>query len=137
MLTQERLSVYGEKKREYSHPTNHFDKAIKIAKDLDIDNTTLATILCMSEAIIFQHKNGDPVSTLSDKSHHLLLLLIDVHTYLNSISNGDISFERQWIKMENDYLGEAPILIMRFPNGLDKILEYLKNRSPSLNRVTL
>ncbi len=132
MLNQEKRKVFAEIKDEYFLSNNSFDEAIKLASTIDIDDTTLATILCISEASLFQYRNRGIEFSLSNKSSNLIHLFIDVHTYLHSISNGDRAFVKQWLKMENDYLGDAPILLMRNPNGITKILDYLKSRSLSV-----
>ncbi|HEY9101469.1 MbcA/ParS/Xre antitoxin family protein [Chitinimonas sp.] len=98
---------------------------VEAARQLEVKQTELATILGVSESSVSRYKAG----TLTiDARHHVTdtaATFILIYRSLASILGSNLDHMKAWLKSHNDDLGDVPLTMMLRQAGLHQVRAYL------------
>jgi len=97
----------------------------RAAAILGLPNTALARILGLSEATISRLKSGTYTLDPQSKPYELALLLIRLFRGVDSITGGDDTATRSWLRSENRALRGVPAELIESVPGLVGTVSYV------------
>ena len=96
----------------------------RVAERLDVSKSLLAKVLGVSPPTITRLYSGNYLLDQNRKEWDFALLFVRVFRSLDSIV-GDESTARKWLNSENRGLNAKPIELIRNPEGLVRVVQYL------------
>ena len=101
-------------------------KALLRAVDaMSLSGRATAEIIGVSEATLSRVRSGKLHLAPESKEGQLALLLLRVFRSLDAIVGGNAEALRQWLISGNDHLDGAPVELLRTPQGLVHVADYL------------
>jgi uncharacterized protein (DUF2384 family) len=109
-----------------SRPAQVLGKALLRAADaMGLTARALAEIVGVSEATLSRVRSRKAELAPSSKEGQLALLFLRVFRSLDTLVGGSPEALRQWLASENEHLGGAPASLLRTPQGLVHVADYL------------
>jgi hypothetical protein len=108
------------------HPARVLGKALLRAADaMGLTSRALAGIVGVSEATVSRVKGGKAEIAPESKEGQLGLLLLRVYRSLDAMVGGNPEALRAWLTHANDHLHGVPAELLRTPQGLVHVADYL------------
>jgi Protein of unknown function (DUF2384) len=101
---------------------------VRAAKNLGINNRTLAAIIGLSESTVSRMAKGDFYLERGQKPFELSTLFVRLYRSLDAIVSGDEQVAKSWINNQNAVLRDAPINVIQNVTGLVNVIQYLDTR---------
>jgi hypothetical protein len=101
---------------------------VRAAKNLGINNRTLAAIIGLSESTVSRMAKGDFCLERGQKPFELSTLFVRLYRSLDAIVSGDEKVAKNWINNQNAVLRDAPINVIQNVTGLVNVIQYLDTR---------
>ena len=98
---------------------------VRAAELLGLQSNELARIIGVSPATVSRYKSESSGIAPASKTGELALLLIRVFRSLDPLVGSDDEKRKAWMHSPNLALSEVPARLLRRPDGLVRVLDYL------------
>jgi len=107
-------------------PAQVLAKALfRAAEAMGLTSRAVAEVVGVSEATISRVRGGKAALEPASKQGQLALLLLRVFRSLDALVGGDAAALRAWLAGPNDHLHGTPLELLRTPQGLVHVADYL------------
>lgn len=108
------------------NPARVLGKALGRAADaMGLTSRAVAEIVGVSEATMSRVRSGKAELAPKSKEGQLALLLLRVFRGLDAVVGGSAGAARAWLTSGNAHLGAVPAELLRTPQGLVHVADYL------------
>lgn len=101
---------------------------IRSASKLRLPNSTLASILGVSQATVSRMAKGSYSPKRGEKTFELSVLFVRLYRSLDAIVGGDDEVAGLWLRNPNTALCDKPINLIKSVQGLVNVIQYLDAR---------